>query len=1500
MKQKYTLPLVLAISIIGGAVGYIGLNTETPKERLRRLISENPFSNPRRQIEVTLKGKPAAPDLAWEQDFIRTMDPALGRPVPERLPSIIQSMQSMRNMQLAPGGASTPWDERGPNNVGGRTRALAFSPSDPTFKKVWAAGVTGGLWFNNDITNANSSWNAVNNFWDNITVTCIAFDPNNSQIMYVGTGEGFGAAASRGAGIWKSTNGGTTWTQVSSSASFYYVLDIVVRNESGTSVVYAAVDGGFYNGVWHGASASGIQRSINGGTSWTNVSPNIPSSTTKLVAADLEIAADGRIWAGSKAAPFTTTDRGGGRIFYSDNGTSWTVSNSTTVTNGRGRVELACAPSNASVVYAVIENDLMVEAIKKTVNSGGTWTNANEPADVDQGIPDDDFSRGQAWYDLIMAVDPLDENTLLIGGIDLFRSTDGASSWTQISKWSNNNDLSSLSCSEVHADQHAITFRPGASNTVLFGNDGGVYYTSNLSNAANNAVIDSRNKDYNVTQFYACALSPTAGSNIMLAGAQDNGTQRYASSGINSTTEVYGGDGAYCFIDQNSPSTQIASYVYNNFYVSTNSGLSFFTSIIEDDATGKFINPADYDDVNNVLYSNKNSSSIWRVRNIGPSPATPETVTITGMADDASHIRVSPYSSTIFVGTDVGDIYKVTTPNGTPSSSMISKSNLPAGTVSCIEVGASENELLVTYFNYGIISVWYTNNGGTTWVSKEGNLPDMPIRWALFNPINRNEVILATELGVWSTTNFNATTPTWTASNNGMANVRVDMLQVRSSDNMVIAATHGRGLFSSLAFSLGAAPIPLFAANELVPCIGDTVTLSDTSITPSTSRNWQISPNTFTFIAGTNAGSQQAKVRFNAPGKYTIKLVLNNAQGSDSLTKLDYVMVGGFSLPFSENWENPTSVANWRVFNPDNATTWGIFQVSGNGTSTASAGVNNFDYQEASSAVLRDGLVSPLLNITNYSNASLTFKYAYARYAPQYMDSLAVYVSTDCGASWTRVASYSETQVSQPFGYITRADESQAFYPTTSTDWCGRPGYGACKTINLNAFVGSSIKIMFENISAYGNNLFIDDISVTGTAIVPAPVAAFSASAATACSNTTTLTFTDQSTQSPTSWLWSFTPNTVTYVNGTDSSSQNPQVRFNSSGAYSVTLTASNAAGSDNEVKNNLIAVNASVTPSIMVSTNDSIICSGGSASFTSSIQFGGTSPAYQWKRNNSNIGNNATLVSSSFTNGDSVYCILTSTEACATQSTVASNKIALTVNAKPSVVLTLPLAKFCLKDTAVVLTGGSPSGGIYTMQSNTVTSFNPNTLGIGNHEVTYTFTDANGCSNTSVRNITVTDVPPVPTITQNGNTLTCSVTGVTYRWFKNGSELAGANAKTYDITSSGVYEVEVTISGGCTNKSATFAATKTALQELAELKQIKVYPNPASSVANLSFNLLSTEKVRITLIDMQGKLVYERFEMLNQGQQQIEVPLTQVKPGNYLIQVSVKSGTWQQQLIVQ
>ncbi|MEQ9374548.1 MAG: PKD domain-containing protein [Imperialibacter sp.] len=898
IKRKHYLNGLLFLFFVGSAVLFVQEENRPIDSRIayETFIREHPYS------KITKSRQPGVgegeeeereregPDKRMQQEFFMTMDPALLRPTPEKLPEILAATRNARTYGTLPGESTAPWVERGPKNVGGRTRALMWDPNDATGKKVWAGGVSGGLWFNNDITSASSTWTKVDDFWSNLAVNCIAYDPNNTQTFYVGTGESFGGIS--GQGIWKSTNGGTTWTQLSASANFGYVADIVVRNEAATSVVYAGIIASSTQGGFFGSEFQGLQRSTDGGTTFTQVMKNLPNFTqpsAKYGVGDIEIGPDNRLWIGTYRNNYSDYNGlGGGTILFSDNGTSFTTAYETTVSERSGRVELAVSSSNALAVYGLIENDEKIKQIVRTSDGGATWSVLALPDDDDNGIDADDFTRGQAWYDLIAEVDPNRDSTVVIGGINLHMSTDGGGTWKQISKWSNNANMGSMPYSYVHADQHVIRYKPGSSSEIIFGNDGGVFWTNDFSNPSATDLIVARNNGYNVTQFYANAIHPDKAKNYFLAGAQDNGTQQFQSAGINATVDVRGGDGAYCFIDQTDAVTQIASYVYNDYRFSTNNWATS-SSIASDDATGHFINPADYDDEMNVLYTAATESTIGRF--VKDATGFTRSDLSISLGAKASHLRVSQHtrqSTTLFVGTAAGRLFKISKANSSNSSSTeITGSGFPNGWISSIEVGQDENHLLVTFSNYGVNSVWYTADGGTTWTSKEGNLPNIPVRWAMFNPTNFDEVILATEMGIWGTKSVTAASPTWAQFSNGLANVRVDMLQMRDSDFEVIAATHGRGLYSSSIFAGQSALAANFVAKNRATEKNTAVEFFDRS-KGATSWAW-----TFDGGTPTTSTSQNPSVTYATDGAYTVTLVSKNASGATSTKTIEgYVQVG--------------------------------------------------------------------------------------------------------------------------------------------------------------------------------------------------------------------------------------------------------------------------------------------------------------------------------------------------------------------------------------------------------------------------------------------------------------------------------------------------------------------------------------------------------------------------------------------------------------------------------
>lgn len=893
-----------------------------------------------------------------EQDFEMMKDPATGTVPLQRLIAAKAYKNRLLNSRSALSGVE--WISLGPKNQGGRSRAMLIDANDPSGNTVFAASVGGGLWKTTNINAAEPNWVAVNDFLDNLAVVSLAQDPGNPNIMYLGTGEGYlNADAIQGLGVWKSTDGGTTWNQLASTTgSGYNFCQKIVVNNSGVLFV---------------ATKSGLQRSTNGGTSFTKVlgsGMGITGATSNFCY-DVEIAANGDMYSSLNGSIHKSTD--GGITFGSALSTPISMS----------RIELACAPNDANYIYAVVELNSAVEGILRSIDGGTTWTSRNEPADADGGIPATDFSRTQAWYDLAIAVDPNNKDVLYVGGIDLFKSTDGANTWAQISHW-----YGGFGFQNVHADQHNIFFAPGNSSIMYFVNDGGIYQTTNGTDAI--PTISNKGTNYVTAQFYGCAMHPTAQTAHYLAGSQDNGSHRFTTNTLQNTVEVTGGDGAYCNIDQNEPQYQFTQYVRNNYYRSIDGGASF--TEVNHGNSGRFINPTDYDDVNNKLYAARSNNQYLRWDN----PQTGNTFTIVNVAfgnNQVSAVKVSPNTNNrVFFGLGNGDLFIADNAHtATPTLTNIS-TGLPTAYLSCVEVeNGNDNHIVVTYSNFGINSIWETTNGGTTWTSVEGNLPDMPVRWALFNPNNSDQMVIATELGVWSTDNLNGGSTVWGASNSGLANVRVDQLQLRTSDKYMIASTHGRGLYGSDYFT---DPLALFDANTRIAYVGSTISFANSSY-KDVSWNWN-------FGDGNLSTVQSPTHVYTNPGVYDVTLTING--GASTLTKTGHIHI----LPNRATPYSLTDGGNFEVnpfdFGADNTTgtPWekGNSAIAGkSGTLSGSnawvTGLTNANYSNNTDV----RLMTPNFNMTSIGTYTLRFHRKNAFEIG--WDGFRVEYTLDKGLNWT-------------------------------------------------------------------------------------------------------------------------------------------------------------------------------------------------------------------------------------------------------------------------------------------------------------------------------------------------------------------------------------------------------------------------------------------------------------------------------------------------------------------
>ena len=848
-------------------------------------------------------------DLAWQQEKEMTMDPMTGEVPKERLLEAWDYKESIISKtglgKAAIGGIL--WAERGPSNCGGRTRSLLVDLNDNSNNSVWVGSVGGGLWKTIDINSTNPTWIQINGFMPNLAITGIAQSRTDPSVMYYCTGEGNGNSdAVRGLGVWKSTDAGVSWNQLASTNNSNFYYNSKVFCPLGPDTVFIA-------------SNTGLYRSINGGSTFVKVLGAGISSAGGNYCYDIECAANGTLYASTSSGSNAT-----GTIHKSyNNGTTWTTPLTLPTTFSKREMELGLATNDTNTIWAVVENAGTIVKIMKSTNAGVTWTaTTSYPVDSDTGIPSTDISRGQAWYDISFAVDPNNSQVCFVGGIDLFKTSNGGNSWQQVSHW-----YGGYGFQEVHADQHLISFSPGSSTICYFTNDGGVWRSTNAT--ATIPTISDKNNGYSTAQFYACAVHPTT-TNYFLAGTQDNGTHRFTGIGYGPTTEATGGDGAFCHIDQNQAQYQFTSYVYSNYYRSTNSGTSFSSAL--NNNTGRFINPSDYDDSTNMMYMATASGSYIRWNN-PQTGNTISTVAVTGFAStQVSAVKVSPnVLNRVYFGAG-GKLIRVDSAHtGTSKAGVnISSTSFPNGFLNCIEIEKNnENHIAVTFTNYGVASVWETRNGGTNWTNIEGNLPDMPIRWIMFHPQNANYALLATELGVWSTDSINGSSTNWGSSNNGLANVRVDMLQLRGSDMLVAAATHGLGLYTcNLPSLIQTNPVANFTSNKVIIYPGKQIQFFSTS-SGATSYIWDFGDNT------SSTGPNPLKT-YNLSGIYNVKLTINGVNGP-FIVKNAYIKVMPYrGVPYlTSNGGNFES--NFTDFVSDSSLGGTPFQL-GNSTITGKSG----------------------------------------------------------------------------------------------------------------------------------------------------------------------------------------------------------------------------------------------------------------------------------------------------------------------------------------------------------------------------------------------------------------------------------------------------------------------------------------------------------------------------------------------------------------------------------
>ncbi|MBT8326261.1 MAG: T9SS type A sorting domain-containing protein [Bacteroidia bacterium] len=628
-----------------------------------------------------------------------------------------------------------------------------------------------------------NTWQPVDDKFANLNVTQVVADPQNSSLYYFCTGEGWvGSDVARGAGLWKSIDAGKSWTSLQSTKTpdFYLCNDMIVHPV--TSDVYVAT------------MTDGIMRSKDKGDTWEQVLASGLGSKSGA-AGDLELTADNDIVC--SFGFFSNND--GVYISSTGDANDWAPIVNGLPTSDFGRIEIATAPSNSEVLYAIPfrSSDRLIHGIYRTNDRGASWSKVTSPGD------NDSMAARQGWYDLSLAVDPLDENIAVAGGLNVWRTLDGGSTWQQMFE-GRKRRISPLQY--AHVDQHNVYFIN--SDTLYLTNDGGIYRTDNFT--ADTPFFYDLNLNYNVTQYYSCDIAPQPDNNLVLGGTQDNGSHASTDDGISEFKQISWADGSFCAIDHENGEYLYTTTQFARIYRTFEGNADTITnSQIQHGQDGNtlFINPI-HMDVNDpeILYQATNTG-LWALFNARTSnkddwkQVSNRFGTITAIATSRL------VKNTAFVGRTYLPYRVENIATGDENNKAIPldrNGELERGsTMSCIVPDdLDSNHLIIIYSNYDAISVYETNNAfddDPDWTSCEGNLPNLPIRWGCFKNGSSDVFYVTSERGVYSTNNIDGENTVWEFNSDGLPNVRTDMIKSRISDNKFVLATYGRGIWTGIA-----------------------------------------------------------------------------------------------------------------------------------------------------------------------------------------------------------------------------------------------------------------------------------------------------------------------------------------------------------------------------------------------------------------------------------------------------------------------------------------------------------------------------------------------------------------------------------------------------------------------------------------------------------------------------------------------------------------------------
>ncbi|MCX6230817.1 MAG: T9SS type A sorting domain-containing protein [Bacteroidetes bacterium] len=831
-----------------------------------------------------------------------------------------------------------PTNASGQINGISRVSQMKFHTADSL--KMYAISARGGLFITAD---GGNNWTVTpgTDFMSSQRLASVCVDYTNNAVIYLGTGDH--DYYYNGTGVWKSVNGGQTFTQTTLTSKL--VVDMIM-DPINNNVIVAATN-------------AGIFKTTDGGNTWT-----LKSTNRKFDDLQRKTAANSRTLFAS------TTDTA---FFRStDFGDTWTQINTgitlpTGITNGNG-CRIGLTPADTNIVYfGMVGNGGM---LYKSTNGGSSFTAIKTTASpYITYYSNASTDVGQGDYNYAITVDRINPNIIYVVAHAVWKSTDGGLTWTQLTNW----------WEKVHTDMHQIICSPFNNNKLWNVNDGGIWLSTD---GGNNWA--QKSNGINGYEIYHGNCSPTRRDMISI-GTQDNGELYSVSSGWLTNR---GGDwGANCFFDYRTNSSMV-------YYMGSNKR----RNVTGSDATYGFPGVK----VQNITFNRKNinlafatDSNVYRTINL--TAATPSWIRIDSLNKKIMdiHSSVADSNRLYFITNDAKIYVSNNALNATPAFTMYTLPNATNSLAKITSVKTNPNSLYITCNT----KVYHSTNNGASWTDITYNLPSVNHIGIL-----SDEYLLTDELIFIGSNNSvyykRLNEVNWTLySNNLPSRTTLSDLSIYNdgtANTLLRASLYGRGMWETPISSLNTLSA-LFTADKQNICMDSVVHFNDASTGIATTWSW-------TFPGGTPASSslRNPTVYYHNAGIYPVSLSVSDGTNNSSLTKPNLISTLGISLPVNEGLENGFPPSQWTIID-DSADSyiWSIANgYGGYGTSSNSMLYDNYSNNAVGT---KDEIRSSPINLSAYATAKLTFDIAYAFYGALYADSLAVKISTDCGNSFSTV-----------------------------------------------------------------------------------------------------------------------------------------------------------------------------------------------------------------------------------------------------------------------------------------------------------------------------------------------------------------------------------------------------------------------------------------------------------------------------------------------------------------